>query len=266
MRAGAGGFLRFSTPRAAPFNFLSFLFFLPSVQCAEPLPLWCFVAGGILLALLLFFLLEVFLGPKLGWHGLLHQCSSTASKHDAEEDEDHREPNRSSPANSASSSSGENLFTLMSIAQVTVLVAFVTAFVYGAYAVLAIFGQQRNAVPGTEVCDKQLYDPLFFIIILFDVLLVVVLLLAVCLNCDALCCNCCGCGETDRKRRDEASRRHQREDDVLVKEAETPLFSAGGGKDDESKPLKADAMPGEPSASSSSLRLRAPGPNDSSAV
>lgn len=130
-------------------------------QCAEPLPLWCLIAGGIILGTSIVFLLD-YLIPS--WKGLLYQLGAEKRKEVA------------------------TWFTVLSILEVTLLVAFVATFVYGAYAVLAIFGRQRNATPGTEVCNRQLYDPLFFIIILFDLVLIIGLLLLLCLNCDALCC------------------------------------------------------------------------------
>jgi hypothetical protein len=45
---------------------------------------------------------------------------------------------------------------VLTVAQVAVLAALGSAFAYGAYAVLVLFGRQRNASPGTEVCDRGL--------------------------------------------------------------------------------------------------------------
>jgi hypothetical protein len=133
-----------------------------TAECAEPLPLWCLIAGGIILGTSVVFLLD-YLIPS--WKGLLYQLSAEKRKGEV-----------------------ATWFTVLSILEVTLLVSFVATFIYGAYAVLAIFGRQRNATPGTEVCNRQLYDPLFFIIILFDLVLVIGVLLLLCLNCDALCC------------------------------------------------------------------------------
>jgi len=51
---------------------------------------------------------------------------------------------------------GGSWFSVLTVAQVAVLAALGSAFAYGAYAVLVLFGRQRNASPGTEVCDRGL--------------------------------------------------------------------------------------------------------------
>jgi len=141
------------------------------LQCSEPLALWSLVAGGVVMGVVLVFLLDI---TMPSWKGLTYQFRVEPTK-DKE----------------------TSWFTVLSIVQITVSISFVAVFVYGAYAVLAIFGRQRNASPGTEVCDRRLYDPLFFIIILFDLVLVIGLLLAICLNCDAMCCCCPPRGEEE---------------------------------------------------------------------
>jgi len=149
------------------------------------------------------------------WKGLLYQFSDDAKK-----------------------DKSATWFTLLAILEVALATAFVATFVYGAYAVLSIFGRQRNATPGTEVCDRRLYDPLFFIIILFDLVLVIALLLAICLNCDALCC-CWPDEAADYKKDDDLdSGRGRRHTASHQRAAEaSPLVPKGA-----SEPTKADLL------------------------
>jgi len=149
--------------------------------CSEPLALWGTVTGALLLGAAALVLLDVGL-PSL--RGLGAQARDGSRR-------------------------GGSWFSVLTVAQVAVLAALLATFVFGAYAVLAIFGRQRNASPGTEVCDRALYDPLFFIIILVDLVLVIALLLAVCLNCDALCCCCLGGGGDA----DKAAKQQHKKDD-----------------------------------------------------
>lgn len=149
-----------------------------TATCAEPLAVWCLVAGSTIAVAVAALLADYFMGvgrcqccwppknePKPEWSGLVYLLSDEGG-----------------------SRKKSSWFTIIAIVEVTVLVVLVFTFLFGAYAVLAMFGRQRNATPGTEVCDRRLYDPLFFIIILFDLVMVIATLLAICLNCDPLCC------------------------------------------------------------------------------
>ena len=185
---GAGGYSSLSSCEAVSLAVVTVLVALLSAVllwfgvhfsgalCSEPLALWGIVAGSLLLGAAALALLDVGL-PSL--RGLGAQARDGSRR-------------------------GGSWFSVLTVAQVAVLAALLATFVFGAYAVLAIFGLQRNASPGTEVCDRALYDPLFFIIILVDLVLVIALLLAICLNCDALCC----CGSE----RSAADRAHKKTD------------------------------------------------------
>ena len=147
-------------------------------QCEAPLALWSLVAASLVVVVVVQLLVD--------------DCRSVGVVAYCGRDEGDAAL-RAAKQDRVAAPSCWSWFTVL---QTLVLSATAVAFVYGAFAVLSMFGRQRNASPGTEVCDKRLFDPLFFVILLVDLVLAVGAVLVLCMVAlDLRCCStCCGGG------------------------------------------------------------------------
>ena len=85
----------------------------------------------------------------------------------AEDDDDDSDPPRQS-------------FTVLTIIQLVALLSFVVAWAYGLFVVLNLFSRQHHALPGAELCDRHLYDPIFIIAVIVGLVLFLIPLALLC--------------------------------------------------------------------------------------
>lgn len=155
------------------------------MQCVDDLAVWCIVTTAILLVITAVSALDGACGLRgLGSDGL----PSTSESDDGDV------PPRQS-------------FTVLAIVQLVALLSFVVAWAYGLFVVLNLFSRQHHALPGAELCDRHLYDPVFIIAVIVGLVLVLVPLVALC-TCLAsnLCVGEPGGSEGRRKKFDDLER------------------------------------------------------------
>ena len=129
-----------------------------ALQCVDDLAVWCIVTTAILLVITAVSALDGACGLRgLGSDGL----PSTS-----ESDDGDVQPRQS--------------FTVLAIVQLVALLSFVVAWAYGLFVVLNLFSRQHHALPGAELCDRHLYDPVFIIAVIVGLVLVLVPLVALC--------------------------------------------------------------------------------------
>jgi multisubunit Na+/H+ antiporter MnhC subunit len=176
---------------------------LTLLQCEQPLAIWSLVAGSLLALSVLFCVLDDVFDAGFLSYGL-----SSGTRRD----ERYRLKKKLDGTEHADAIREPSCWTAFTVIQTLLVLLMVGIFVYGAYAVLAIFGRQRNASPGNEVCDTRLYDPVFFVVILFDLVIAVAAVLLLCvIACD------CGLG----------SRGYEEDADLLLPKDKQKQASSG---------------------------------------
>lgn len=127
-------------------------------QCADGLPTWCIVAAAILFCVAAVSAMDGVCGLRgLGSDGLPPASS---------EDDDDQPRWRA--------------ITALAVVQLAAVLVFIIAWAYGLFVVLNLFSRQHHALPGAELCDRHLYDPVFIVAVVIGLVLVLVPLVALC--------------------------------------------------------------------------------------
>lgn len=156
---------------------------LLSSKCEQPLAVWSLIAGIFLVLLALVFLLD----------GVCGACSEGMLSYAGASEEDAVIAKKFDRRRNADEEPAASCWSMMTVFQALVMFSVIAIFIVGAYAVLEMFGRQRNASAGAEVCDRRLYDPLFFIILLVNLLVIITVSFLFCLAaCDPSTCSCRG--------------------------------------------------------------------------
>jgi hypothetical protein len=166
-------------------------------QCTDDLAVWCIVTAGILLVVTVLAVLDGACGLRgMGSDGL--PALAAPGSDDDDNDVDYYRSGAAAagskrPASTAVAPPSPS-FTILAILQLVALLTFVVAWAYGLFIVLNLFSRQHHALPGAELCDRHLYDPVFIITVMVGLVLVLVPLVAL---CTCLTANLCGGGAAD---------------------------------------------------------------------
>lgn len=172
------------------------------MQCEKPLQTWCIVAASLLLLTVVLLIIDDQLGLGCAAYSTNGEEYPRSKKHDT----------------AASPRSQASCWSAFTVLQTVVLTSLIVAFVYGAFAVLSMFSRQRNASPGTEVCDRRVYDPVFFLVLLFDLVVAVAGVIFVCTLALEFPCCCCTLQCCCRRSPSSVERRERKESKPLMSE------------------------------------------------